>query len=39
MAAPSTNTAPYLKIEDETRTHRRDWFIVFIIGATLTKTF
>jgi hypothetical protein len=27
----------YLKTEDEALAQRGDWFIVFIIGATLTK--
>lgn len=29
----------YLKTADESFAQRGDWFIVFIIGATLTKTF
>jgi hypothetical protein len=37
MAAPSRMTVPYLRIEDEALAQRGDWFVVFIIGATLTK--
>src|SRR5207244_8674999 len=37
MAAPRRKTVLYLKTEDKALAQRGDWFVVFIIGATLTK--
>jgi hypothetical protein len=37
VTAPSKRTRLYLKTGDKALAQRGNWFVVFIIGATLTK--